>query len=106
MQEFHGLTSARQNPSAARPAIGAHARRPAAAEGAGKRRRWRRRDIPAVGAQSPRSKVGGRRRGGGPGAAAQEGSGPGGGGSGRGAASGRGAMSGRCASSGIKMRVG
>jgi hypothetical protein len=29
---FHGLTSARPNPSAARPAIGAHTRRPAVAQ--------------------------------------------------------------------------
>jgi hypothetical protein len=39
---FHGLASARPNPSAARSAIGAHARRPVAAQGVGKRQRWRR----------------------------------------------------------------
>jgi hypothetical protein len=93
MLAFHGLTSARQNPSAAWPAIRAHARRPATAEGAGKRRRqWRRRGISAAGAQPLRRRAGGRHRGG---------SGPGGGGGeGGGGESGRGAASRRCTVSG------
>jgi hypothetical protein len=85
MPAFHGLTSARQNPIVARPAIGAHAQRPAAAEGAGKRRR-RRRGIPVTGAQPPRR---------------DQGRGVAGGGG----ELGRGATSGRCSTSGTEMRV-
>jgi hypothetical protein len=91
---FYALTSARQNPSAARLAIGAHARRPAAAEGAGKRRRkrlWC--GIPVAGAQPPRRRDGGRRRGG-----IKAGGG--------GGESGRGVALKRCAASGTEMRVG
>jgi hypothetical protein len=54
------------NPSATRPAIGAHARRPVAAQGVGKRRHRRRRHgIPAAGMELSY-------RGRGPGAAAEE----------------------------------
>jgi hypothetical protein len=64
MPAFHELTSARPNPSAARPAIGAHAHWSTVAQGGGKRRhRRRRRGIPAAGMELRR------RRGGGAGAA-------------------------------------